>query len=204
MNEFAHNGKPLSEILERHRRWIADDGGERADLWGAYLWGAHLCGANLRRANLRRANLRGANLRGADLRVADLRGANLRDTDLWGANLCGANLGGANLCGANLGGANLGGVNLEGANLEGVRGDMRFVKSSQFDHWPLTWTTDPEGIVTLQIGCQRHPLSLWEKSDPRWIDAMDPCATDWWTKYRDVILALVNASPAERWGQNNA
>ena len=170
MTEITHNGKPLSETLEKHRLWVVGDGGEHADL--------------------RSANLGGANLRGADLRGAYLRYANLRDAYLRGAYLRYANLGGANLGGADLGGANLG----------GVRGDMRHIKTAQFDRWPLTWTTDPEGIVTLQIGCQRHPLSLWEKSDPRWIAAMDPHATDWWTKYRDVIFALVNASPAERWG----
>ena len=60
----------LAEILENHKKWLANDGGFRA-------------------------NLRGADLRGADLRGADLRWANLRGANLSGANLSGANLSGA-------------------------------------------------------------------------------------------------------------
>ena len=84
------------QILQRHAKWLADEeGGKRANLYGANLCAANLCGANLRGANLYDANLRGANLRNADLRDADLYGANLRNADLCGADLCGANLCGA-------------------------------------------------------------------------------------------------------------
>jgi hypothetical protein len=70
-------------ILQRHAAWLrGEEGGERADLKGAYLQGA-----NLRGADLQGAYLQGANLRGADLRGADLQGANLRGADLRGANL---------------------------------------------------------------------------------------------------------------------
>jgi len=90
------DNEKLKEILERHRKWLNDeDGGERADLYGA----------NLRGANLREANLREANLYGADLYGANLRGANLRGADLYGANLYGADLREANLREANLRGA---------------------------------------------------------------------------------------------------
>ena len=58
----------ISEILRKHKMWIDDEeGGERADLRGAYLSGA----------NLRRADLSGADLIEADLIEADLSGANL-------------------------------------------------------------------------------------------------------------------------------
>lgn len=44
----------IQEILEKHNKWLnREDGGERADLYGAYL-----CGANLRRANLSGADLK--------------------------------------------------------------------------------------------------------------------------------------------------
>ena len=90
------DNEKLKEILERHRKWLNDeDGGERADLYGA----------NLRGANLREANLREANLYGADLYGANLRGANLRGANLYGANLYGADLREANLREANLRGA---------------------------------------------------------------------------------------------------
>ena len=76
----------LKEVLRKHLDWLqGEEGGERANLFGA---------------DLRDANLRGANLFGANLFGADLRGANLCDADLRGANLCGADLRGANLCGA--------------------------------------------------------------------------------------------------------
>lgn len=60
----------LNEIIENHRLWLRDDGGERAYLSRAYLYGA----------NLSSANLYGADLYGADLFGADLSGANLYDT----------------------------------------------------------------------------------------------------------------------------
>ena len=83
----------LSEILERHRKWlVGEGGGQRADL----------SEADLRYANLRGADLSGADLCGADLSGADLCGANLSEADLSYANLSGADLSGADLCGANL------------------------------------------------------------------------------------------------------
>ena len=65
----------LAEILENHKKWLADDGGCRAHLSGADLRGADLSGADLRGADLSGADLRGADLRGADLSGADLSGA---------------------------------------------------------------------------------------------------------------------------------
>jgi len=47
----------LNKILENHKKWLNNKGGERADLREA----------DLREADLQKANLRGANLRGADL-----------------------------------------------------------------------------------------------------------------------------------------
>ncbi|NVZ77130.1 pentapeptide repeat-containing protein, partial [Pseudomonas gingeri] len=83
----------LAEILGKHRAWLDDEeGGERADLGGAYLGDANLGGANLR----------GAYLGGAYLGDANLGDANLRGAYLGGANLRGANLGDANLGDANL------------------------------------------------------------------------------------------------------
>jgi len=69
--DITVNGKQLSEILEAHKNWLLDEGGQRADLRDANLSGA----------DLRFADLRGANLRDADLRGADLRGADLRDAE---------------------------------------------------------------------------------------------------------------------------
>jgi len=117
------NTAKRTEVLANHDKWARGvEGGERADLRGAYLRGASLRGAYLRGANLHGADLHGADLRGADLREADLREADLRGADLRGADLRGAYLRGANLRGANLHEAYLRGANLRGANLRGAEG----------------------------------------------------------------------------------
>ena len=68
--------KQREAILKKHRLWLESaEGGQRADLRGAYLRGAYLRGADLRGADLRGAYLRGAYLQGADLQGADLQGA---------------------------------------------------------------------------------------------------------------------------------
>ncbi|WP_198454032.1 pentapeptide repeat-containing protein, partial [Listeria monocytogenes] len=57
----------LDIILEKHEKWLRDEGGERADL---------------RHANLTNANLTNAVLTGADLSNADLSYANLSNVNL--------------------------------------------------------------------------------------------------------------------------
>ena len=187
-----------------------------ANLYGANLYGADLGEANLSYATLRGANLRSAdlsevnlsyaNLRGADLNGANLHGANLNGADLHGADLHGANLRGANLRSANLYGANLRDANLSGADLSdasfrgadlyGVVGNMREIKSAQFDTYSCAWSCTPDGITLLSIGCQSHDLEKWRLADPQWIAAMADNATDWWASYGAILLALVDASPA--------
>ena len=111
----------LSEILEKHRKWlVGEGGGQRADLSEADLSEADLREADLRYADLSGADLRYANLCGANLSEADLSEADLREADLRYANLCGANLSGANLSGADLSGADLRYADLSGANLSGA------------------------------------------------------------------------------------
>ena len=126
----------LKAILGKHLKWLrGEDGGERANLSGAYLFEANLSGAdlseaylfgaNLSEADLSRANLFGANLSEADLSRANLSRANLSRANLSRANLSGAdlfeaNLSGANLFRANLFEANLFRANLSGANLSGA------------------------------------------------------------------------------------
>ena len=67
------NSNELKEVLDKHTLFLkGKDGGERANLSGAYL--------------------SGANLRGADVRYANLRYANVSDADFRGANLCWSNL----------------------------------------------------------------------------------------------------------------
>ena len=96
------NKKELQKILDDHKLWLNDDGGEKANLSGADLRYADLSDANLHDADLHDANLSGADLRYANLSDADLSGADLRGADLHGANLRGADLRYADLHGANI------------------------------------------------------------------------------------------------------
>ena len=111
----------LKNILDKHFKWLrGENGGKRANLFGANLFGANLSRADLFGANLSRADLSGANLSGANLSGANLSRADLSRADLSGANLSGANLSRANLFGANLSRADLSRADLSKANLSGA------------------------------------------------------------------------------------
>ena len=71
------NRDELSTVLTEHEKWLAGDGGARANL----------SNADLRYARFQNANLRGADLQDADLQDAYLQGANLQSADLRGADL---------------------------------------------------------------------------------------------------------------------
>ena len=116
----------------------------------------------------------------------------------WGvkekANLAGANLAGADLDGANLAGAYLDGANLAGAYLVAL-GDMRFVKTLQLERWMIGYTAD-----TMQIGCQRHPITDWWAFDDSRIARMDPAALEWWGRWKPVLQQIIAMNPAEPTG----
>jgi len=170
-----------AEQLQLHDGWVRNGSGKRLEAAAANLGYANLGDANLRYANLGAANLRYANLCGANLRAADLSYANLR----------GASLRAADLSYADFSGADFSGANLRDASLNGVTGNMREIKSAQFDQWAVTWSAD-----VLAIGCQQHAIEEWRNADPRWIAAMDPGASDWWSRYGALVLQLIDASPA--------
>ena len=112
----------LKEILIAHKKWlISEEGGKRAELFGADLHGADLHGADLLWADLSGANLSGANLSGANLYKANLYKANLPWANLYKADLHEANLHRANLYKADLHEANLHRANLCRANLCGAK-----------------------------------------------------------------------------------
>ena len=118
--------KRLNEILENHKLWLNNKGGECAYLRNADLRNVNLYGVNLRYADLygvdlRCADLRNANLYGADLEYANLYGADLEYADLRKANLYGADLEYADLRNVNLRNANLTKANLRNVNLTNIR-----------------------------------------------------------------------------------
>ena len=160
----------LKEILELHKKWLNDEeDGVRADL--RY---ADLRYADLRYADLSSANLSSANLCSADLCYADLSSADLRYADLSSANLSSANLCSADLCYA--------------------IGEMRFIKSLQCEKYLITYTYN-----FLNIGCQSHTIETWKIFDDERIKNMDNNALEWWTKWKPIIMQIIEMSPAEKY-----
>ena len=149
--------------------------------------------------NLSGADLSGANLSGADLFYANLSNADLSGADLSNANLSNANLSNANLSGVNLYRADLFYANLSGADLSNAAilclGNMVNIKTLQFERWHIGYTDK-----ILQIGCQNHPIEKWKKwrspSGIKWINMMDINALVWANKYLDLVLKIIETSPA--------
>ena len=71
------NKTELNLILENHKLWLNDDGGERANLRGSDLSYSDLNGSNLRGSDLRGSDLSYSDLNGSDLSYSDLRGSDL-------------------------------------------------------------------------------------------------------------------------------
>ena len=148
-----------------------------------------LCNANLSNAGLRYANLRAADLSEANLSEANLRYADLSEANLSGADLSYADLSGANLRYTNLRGANLRGANLRAADLRWCIGNMREIKSTQFDTYDVTWTKD-----ALAIGYQQHLIKEWWQFDDATITKMDGDMMLWWKKWKLVLQQIVEMS----------
>ena len=127
------------------------------------------------------------NRESANLRDANLKSANLRDANLEGANLEGADL----VC-ANLKSANLKSANLEGVNLWGVLGNMIHIKSLQTEKYLVTYTA-----TILQIGCKRFTIDEWRNFDDKTISKMDSGALEWWTKWKPIIMQIIELSPCK-------
>ncbi|WP_219993851.1 pentapeptide repeat-containing protein [Pseudomonas aeruginosa] len=202
----TYTKEELAEIIGKHRMWLdGEDGGERADLSGAYLSGAYLSdadlsGAYLSGAYLRDADLSGADLSGAYLRDADLSGAYLSDADLSGAYLSGAYLRDADLSGAYLSGAYLRDADLsELSSMNGLTGNLREVKAVQADIWPVTYTA-----THMQIGCQLHLIGEWWEFGDEEISGMDPEALAWWAVWKPILKQIIEVSPAVPGGEKPA
>lgn len=81
--ENSYTAQQLKIILEEHRKWrYGEEGGKRANLYGANLYGANLRSADLRSANLRSADLGSADLGGAKS-LNEARGLDIVKHDIW-------------------------------------------------------------------------------------------------------------------------
>ena len=129
----------------------------------------------------KRANLSYSNLSGSDLSNSDLSGSDLSGSDLRYSNLRGSDLRGSNLSGSDL----------------RCFGNMCQIRTIQIDTWHIGYTHD-----TLQIGCQRHTIGKWRKWDSaagrKWIDRMDSEALAWAKRNLALVLAIIDANPAEK------
>ena len=69
---------------------------------------------------------------------------------------------------------------------------MREIKSIQCEKWPVTYTA-----THMQIGCQLHTLAEWWVFTDAQIVAMSPSALRFWCKWKPILQAIIEASPAE-------
>ncbi len=122
---------------------------------------------------------------------SNLSYSNLSESNLRGSDLSESNLSESNLSWSNLRGSNLRGSNLRGSNLMGAIGNMLEIKSLQLETWPITYTAD-----RLQIGCQNHSIEEWRGFDDETIETMAEGAIEFWHKWKDIILKIIELSPA--------
>lgn len=111
----------LAAVLAKHKLWLEEKGGERANLYGAKLDFTDMDGVNLCGASLNATNLHRASFRTADLCGVDFNGANLYAVDFTRANLYGASFYDASLTRTKFNGADLSNANFEGAKIEADR-----------------------------------------------------------------------------------
>jgi len=116
-------------------------------------------------------NSKGGGIR-ADLSSADLSSANLRSADLSYANLRYANL--------------------RYADLSSAIGEMTFIKSLQCEKYLISYTHN-----FLNIECQSHTIKEWKNFDDEKIKGMDSGALEWWTKWKPIIMQIIEMSPAK-------
>ena len=194
----------LAEIIEKHRLWLRDEGGEMADLRSADLRYADLSYADLRSADLNYADLSYADLSSADLSYADLRYADLSYADLRYADLSYADLSYADLSYADLRSADLSYADLRSASLRdpiiwGATGNMGEIKSIALDTYPIAYTAE-----YLQIGCERHAIADWWGFDDGRISKMNSDAVIWWKKWKAFIQQAIELSPATPTGHEES
>lgn len=200
--------------IEQHQLWIQSNGkeGAIADLRNANLSFANLSSvdlrnANLRNANLHHANLRNANLSSANLSFTDLSSANLHSANLHHANLSFANLSFTDLSSANLHSANLRYAdlssadlhcaNLGSADLHSAIGNMREVKSINFELIPVVWYCDEEGEIMVCMSSQCKSLQEWKVLD-RAVPVVQDEDPNRWRQLAPILWQLIEAFPPVR------
>jgi len=146
----------LNPVLSAHARFVASQGGQRAQLTRK-----RLDGLNLSNRVLSEADFSGSSLVGATLHASQLERASFYCADLRGCDLQGANLKRADLRGATFRGANLSYAVLDGGDLRAAR--MMIVGptgTSVMDHRDPTDRANelPEGVDFTNCSMKRVSL----------------------------------------------
>ncbi|MCI4435424.1 MAG: pentapeptide repeat-containing protein [Ignisphaera sp.] len=198
---ITYTKNELQEIIDSHKKWLNNEGGVRADLSRANLKGVNLKGVNLAMANFSESDISDACIAKANFSRADFSRADLSRTDISEANLTGANLSeayfiDANLANVNLSRANLSDAIIKGANLanvylEGAMGELKYIKSIQCEKYSVVYTFD-----RIYIGCKNYSIVEWKNFTESEIDKMDVGAFIWWSKWKPIIMQLIEMSPA--------
>lgn len=173
----------LQEVLEKHKLWLADEGGERAKL--GYV--------DFTDAQIRFADLRHADFRGADFTNADLRNTNFTWSNFSGANFTGADLGYTRLIGANLEN-----TALHNASLDHCTGNRREIKNISFiEDYDIAYTA-----THLQIDYRKHVIDDWWGFAEHEIRLMDgERLLKFWGEWKDTIKTIIEKSPAKKTGK---
>lgn len=126
---------------------------------------------------------------------ADFKGSDLSGSVFRNCNFTGANLSYTNLTGCVFTGSKLDNAYLTGARLENTVGNMKEIKSAQFDRYMITWIREPNGENMVQFNCQFRNGEKWKKTT-RLINKLDKEGYEWFVRNRDMMIELVENFPA--------
>lgn len=104
---------------------------------------------------------------------------------------------------ANLREADLRGADFRRADLRGIRiwdsiGNMREIKTIIVEKWVINYT-----FTHMQIGCENYSITEWLEFHDYAIEKMDSVALDWWHKWKDTIMKIIEMSPAKPTGKED-
>jgi hypothetical protein len=165
----------LAEILDKHRKWLLCDGGERADL--SY--------SDLRGSNLSYSDLRGSNLSGSNLSYSDLSGSDLRGSNLSGSDLSGSDLSYSDLSYSDLSYSDLSYSDLRGSKRFG-RVLLHHAKWDNLYKYVVEIATCTDGSVIVKMGCKELTLPEW---DDNWFNNDNEFPNDGSAKTKHRIAA---------------
>jgi hypothetical protein len=175
----------LDEIVERHGLWLNHkEGGARADFSGKDIRYLDLSGRNLWGAHFREMILVGVSFNGTNLGYTDFRRAYIESTDFIGARLGYASFRHAYFNRVDFSSASCGFIDLRGAETSGT-----CLIALKLPIWDVYINAQ-----TVQIGSWHHRHDALLSISDEEIHKMHPIyAADWWTMYKPLVVAAINA-----------